>query len=253
MLAVGIDIGSVAAKAVIMSRENGAILGHAIMPTGWNHKEAAASVVAAATAKAGVSKGDLSAIAGTGYGRVAMKGKVKTVSEITCHAKGAAHFFPNASGVVDIGGQDSKAVKLGPHGTVIDFVMNDKCAAGTGRFMQMVATLLEMDLEAFCKAAVFGKPIRINSMCAVFAESEIIGLLAQGTKPEDIAAGVSKSVAGRTAGLAKRLGLQGSVVFTGGLAGCPAIAGHLSEALDAEVLAPELAQLTGAVGAALLA
>lgn len=253
MLTAGVDIGSVAAKAVVFDQQSRHMVGSAVIPTGWNHKDAYMQALRLASADAGVTERQIDAVTGTGYGRVSIKQDVPVLSEITCHTKGVAHLFPGASGMVDIGGQDSKAVALDQAGHVLDFVMNDKCAAGTGRFVQMVARLLELDLDDFNTAAGRGRPAQINSMCAVFAESEIIGLLARGTAPEDIAAGVCLSIAQRTAALAKRLPGGDSLVFTGGLAHFSTLARYLGEALGKSVLVPEHPQLTGALGAALLA
>ncbi len=254
MITVGIDIGSVAAKAVVLNTATRAVLSHAMQPTGWNHKQAIADVLAAALNAAQVSANDVYASALTGYGRVALKDTMQTVSEISCHAKGAHFFFPEANGVVDIGGQDSKAITFNSSGLVVDFIMNDKCAAGTGRFVSMVATLLETDLNTFASLSHSGQPLLINSMCAVFAESEVVGLLAKGHNPADIAAGIATSIATRTASLATRLGLANKAcVFSGGLAQNQAVAAKLGDALGTVLLIPPHPQFVGAVGAALLA
>lgn len=253
MLVAGVDIGSVAAKAAIFDTEACAVLGSSIIPTGWNHKQAFETSLQLAAGDAALTTEELTRVVGTGYGRVAVKNDVKVVSEISCHARGAAFFFPEAAGVIDIGGQDSKAMRLDGQGSVADFVMNDKCAAGTGRFIQMVSNLLEMDLEQFAVAAAEGTPANISNMCAVFAESEIVGLLARSVAPADIAAGVTLSVARRTAGLASRLGINGPCVFTGGLAGNRAMISYLEEALGSPILLPPVPQLNGAIGAALSA
>ena len=255
MITAGVDIGSVAAKAVVVDRAADRILGRAILPTGWNPRQAFTDSLGAAAGQAGIDASALRgarAVTATGYGRVTLKNEIAVRSEITCHAAGARFFFPDAAGVVDIGGQDSKAIRLGPDGRVEDFVMNDKCAAGTGRFIQMTAALLGLDLEAFSAAAARGRPVEVNSMCAVFAESEIVGLLARETPPEDLAAGVLFSVAERTAGLARRLNIRGPFVFSGGLASSGAMAGFLSRCFGREALVPPLPQITGALGAALL-
>jgi predicted CoA-substrate-specific enzyme activase len=236
----------------VVLADDGAVA-YAVIPTGWNHKEACDIVLSAAMAKAGISREAVAAVSATGYGRVAVKTAMPVISEIRCHAKGARLHFPEAAGVIDIGGQDSKAIRLDEAGNVADFVMNDKCAAGTGRFIQMVATLLEMDLEAFALAAARGKPARISSMCAVFAESEIVGLLARQTPPDNIAAGVTLSVAERAASLVRRLQISGPCVFSGGLACNTALTNALSRFLDNPVLVAEKPQITGALGAALLA
>lgn len=251
MIVAGVDIGSVAAKAAIFDTECRSVLGSGIIATGWNHKQAFEASLRLAADNAAVDSDCIDRVVGTGYGRVALKNDIKVISEISCHARGAHFFFPEAAGVIDIGGQDSKAVRLDKQGNAADFIMNDKCAAGTGRFIQMVATILEMDLEEFAEAAAKGEPVSITTMCAVFAESEIIGLLARSVAPENIAAGVTLSVARRTAGLASRLGINGPCVFTGGLAGNKAMATCLEKELGYPVLLPPVPQLTGAIGAAL--
>ncbi|MDL2268180.1 acyl-CoA dehydratase activase [Desulfovibrio sp. OttesenSCG-928-G15] len=255
MITAGVDIGSVAAKAVIVDRDTNTIIGHAVLPTGWNPRQAFTDCLGAAAKRAGVAISAIhkaNAVTATGYGRVMLKNETSVLSEITCHAAGARFHFPEADGVVDIGGQDSKAIRFSPDGAVEDFVMNDKCAAGTGRFIQMTATILGMDLNAFSAAAAKGKPAAISSMCAVFAESEIVGLLARETPPQDIAAGVVLSIAERTAGMSRRLALRGPCVFSGGLAASCAMADRLSFVLGRKVLVPPQPQLTGALGAALL-
>ena len=253
MINAGIDIGSVAAKAVLFDTRDSAIIGASVLPTGWNHKQAFEAVLFAAMAEARVTMRDIASLTVTGYGRIALKDRAEVISEIRCHARGAHYFFPQAGCVVDIGGQDSKALRLGPDGSLEDFVMNDKCAAGTGRFIQMVAALLGMDLEEFFLAAREGEPAHISSMCAVFAESEIVSLLARSVSPRDIAAGVTQSVAERTANMARRLSLQGGCVFSGGLGGNAAMVESLRRQLGLEILVPRNPQITGALGAALLA
>lgn len=195
MSVAGVDVGSVAAKAVIFDPQSGALLGKAVLPTGWNAREAGEKALAAACGDAGGATP--SRIVGTGYGRISLPFADKTVTEITCHARGAVHLFPRTGVVLDIGGQDSKVIGTDPDGSVQDFMMNDKCAAGTGRFLQVLSGILGMELTELGEAAGRGRPAAISSMCAVFAETEIIGLLAQGTPPADIAAGVFLSIARR--------------------------------------------------------
>ncbi len=253
MLVAGIDVGSVAAKAVIFDPAEGRVAGRAVSPTGWNPKEAGAAVLDAALNLAGAGRGDLGRIVGTGYGRVSLPFAQKTVTEITCHAKGAAHLFPGAGVVLDIGGQDSKVTRLNADGSPADFVMNDKCAAGTGRFLQVVAGILNLSLPEFNEAAGLGRPAPISSMCAVFAETEIVGLLAKGTRPEDIAAGVFLSIARRMKGLARRIPFAGLCVFSGGTAVSGSFVAMLEEELGTSVRIPEYPQTLGALGAALCA
>lgn len=253
MLVAGVDIGSVAAKAIVYDVIQHCVVGFALQPSGWNTKEAGEQVLASACTKAGTSTRGVSYIVGTGYGRIALPMAHKVVTEITCHAKGAAYLFPKTGVVLDIGGQDSKVISIDDGGLVQDFLMNDKCAAGTGRFLQVLSGILGMDLEELGEAANRGQAISISSMCAVFAETEIIGLLAQGTPPENIAAGVFLSIARRMRGLAGRIPMRGECTFTGGLATSHAFARVLEEELRVPVNVPEQPQLVGALGAALIA
>ena len=243
MPVAGVDVGSVAAKAVIFDPQSRSLLGKAVLPTGWNAREAGEKALAAACADAGGIAA--SRIVGTGYGRISLPFADKVVTEITCHARGAVHLFPGTGVVLDIGGQDSKVISTAPDGSVQDFLMNDKCAAGTGRFLQVLSGILGMELAELGEAAGRGKPAAISSMCAVFAETEIIGLLARGTPPADIAAGVFRSIA--------RIPLRGECTFTGGLATSPSFSRMLSEELGVPVNVPEYPQLVGAIGAALIA
>ena len=251
MPVAGVDVGSVAAKAVIFDPQSRSLLGKAVLPTGWNAREAVEKALAAACADAGGIAA--SRIVGTGYGRISLPFADKVVTEITCHARGAVHLFPGTGVVLDIGGQDSKVISTAPDGSVQDFLMNDKCAAGTGRFLQVLSGILGMELAELGEAAGRGKPAAISSMCAVFAETEIIGLLARGTPPADIAAGVFRSIARRMRGLAARIPLRGECTFTGGLATSPSFSRLLSEELGVPVNVPEYPQLVGAIGAALIA
>ncbi len=269
MYVAGIDVGSVAAKAVVLEvRANGGarVAGRAVLPTGWNTAEAGALALEQACNAAEMARSDLGQVTATGYGRIALPFADKTVTEISCHARGAAHLSPGAGVVLDIGGQDSKVISLdipreaGPNkqslnrpGAVRDFLMNDKCAAGTGRFLQVLSGILNMPLDELGKAAATGNPVAISSMCAVFAETEIVGLLARSTPPQDIAAGVFRAIARRMCALARRIPMQGECVFTGGLATSPAFAAILSDELGLTVQVPQDPQAVGALGAALIA
>ncbi len=249
----GVDVGSVAAKAVILDSDSHAMLGTAVIPTGWNPAEAGEAVLSAACACAGYVSQAVETVVATGYGRISLPFARKSVTEITCHARGAVHLFPGTGIVLDIGGQDSKVISIDADGTVQDFVMNDKCAAGTGRFLQVVSGILGLSLDELGVAAGRGRPVSVSSMCAVFAETEIVGLLARGTPPEDVAAGVFVSVARRMRTLAGRIPLHGECTFSGGLAVSPAFARFLEAELGVSVNIPEQPQLVGALGAALLA
>lgn len=256
----GVDVGSVAAKAVVLDANSRRILGQAVLPTGWAPREAGRAALDAALAAAQNATGTANAspltlhtVVGTGYGRVSLPFADKSVTEIACHARAAVALFPQAGVVLDIGGQDSKAIRVDSDGLVQDFIMNDKCAAGTGRFLQVLSGILDMSLEQLGHAAAKGKPVSISSMCAVFAESEIVGLLARDVPPEDVVAGVFVSIARRMRGLASRIPLHGDCVFTGGLAQSPAFAALLSAELGVPVRVPESPQCMGALGAALTA
>ena len=281
MYVAGIDVGSVAAKAVVLEvqprqtlaapRVAPRIAGRAVLPTGWNTAEAGEHALEKACAQASVERAALQRVTATGYGRIALPFADKAVTEISCHARGAAQLFPQAGIVLDIGGQDSKVISLElPRegasenhdaaslgatrpGAVRDFLMNDKCAAGTGRFLQVLSGILNMPLDELGRAASTGNPVAISSMCAVFAETEIVGLLARSTPPQDIAAGVFRAIARRMCALARRIPMQGQCVFTGGLATSPAFAAILADELGMTVNVPDDPQTVGALGAALIA
>ena len=253
MIVAGIDVGSVAAKALVFDAQTRLTIGKTIIPTGWNARDAGEQALRAACLNAGVAPESLVRVVGTGYGRISLPFAHQTVTEITCHARGAAWLFPATGLVLDIGGQDSKVIRLGPNGAVDDFLMNDKCAAGTGRFLQVLAGILDMPLDDLSQAAARGKPIPISSMCAVFAETEIVGLLAKGTPPEDVAAGVFLSIVRRMVSLARRIPPHGECTFSGGLATSPAFRSLLAQELGRPVNVAEHPQLTGALGAALIA
>ncbi len=250
MITAGIDVGSTATKAVIF--DGTAILGQSVMPTGWNPREAGRQVFEEALARAGITEAGVSAIVGTGYGRISLPFIDRKVTEITCHARGARFLFPGTRTVIDIGGQDSKVISVGEDGAVTDFVMNDKCAAGTGRFLQVMTGVLDITLEELGEMALKAEPAAINSMCTVFAESEIIGLLAQGTAKEAIAAGIIKTIAGKLQSLTARVPFIEEVTFSGGVANNPAICRMLSASLGVKFNVPPEPQIVGALGAAVI-
>lgn len=249
MISAGIDVGSTATKAVIF---DGRIRSSAVIPTGWNPKEAGRTVFLEALSKAGLQEQDIDAVVGTGYGRVSLAFSHKKVTEITCHAKGAKFLFPQTRTVIDIGGQDSKVIAVAEDGGVADFIMNDKCAAGTGRFLQVMTGILDITLAELGQMAAAGKPVSINSMCTVFAESEIIGLLAQEVPKEAIAAGVVQTIANKIISLASRVPCQEEITFSGGVANNPEICASLSSAFGAEFNIPRQPQIVGALGAAIV-
>ena len=249
LITAGIDVGSTATKAVIF---DGSICGTAVIPTGWNPREAGAAVFEMALQKAGLTTKDIDRIIGTGYGRISLSFIDKKVTEITCHAKGAKCLFPRTGTVIDIGGQDSKVVSVNNDGTVADFVMNDKCAAGTGRFLQVMTGVLDITLDELGQMALQDEPAAINSMCTVFAESEIIGLLAQGVSKQSIASGIISTIAQRLLSLTARVPCRGEITFSGGVANNPAICRILSDSLGVQFNVPAEPQIIGALGAAII-
>lgn len=250
MITIGLDLGSVASKGVLLN--DGRVF-TAMLPTGWSPRTAGEMILSELMGQGDFNEDEASCITVTGYGRVAFKQTARTVTEISCHARGVAHLCPEAGTIIDIGGQDSKVITINDQGKVLDFSMNDKCAAGTGRFLEIMANTLEMDVAELATAEQPGDIIPINSMCTVFAESEIIGLLAQGTSKGGIIAGVHQSVGKRMAVMARRLGIKENIVFTGGVARNGGVRRALEEELKCSVTVPRDCQFTGALGAALLA
>jgi len=250
VIGVGIDIGSVAAKGILM---NGELQHRVLLPTGWSPRSAGEAIIVELLNQAGLSRSELDRVVVTGYGRVALQSADQTVTEIKCHARGVAELYPEVRTIVDIGGQDSKVIHVGANGKVLDFAMNDKCAAGTGRFLQVMATALGMDVSELGANEKPEEMIAINSMCTVFAESEIIGLLARGTSPSGIIAGLHQSVGKRVGAMTRRLGIKEKVAFTGGVAINRGVKRALEEEMNCTVIVPSSCQFTGALGAALLA
>ncbi|MFB3766522.1 MAG: acyl-CoA dehydratase activase [Methanotrichaceae archaeon] len=248
-LYIGIDLGSTTVKAVAL---NGRVIASAIRPTGSNPRKAGEAVLEKVLDEIA---GPVDKVVATGYGRVSFSAD-EIVSEITAHAKGSSLLFPDARTVIDIGGQDSKITKIDDLGRVLDFAMNDRCAAGTGRFIENTAKALEVSLEEFSEKSLASKsPARINSMCTVFAESEVISQIAQGTSIEDVSAGVHASVARRIKAMVDRVGVENLVVFTGGAAKSVAMKKALEETLNVKLAVPEEPQtvgpqMVGALGAA---
>ncbi|HSM94190.1 MAG TPA: acyl-CoA dehydratase activase [Anaeromyxobacteraceae bacterium] len=253
---LGLDIGSRTAKgALLVGRE----IFTAIRPTGFHMQETGDALVKELLEKAGVQKSELSWIVGTGYGRITLGFEgipYGDVTEISCHAKGAHHLHPGVRTIVDIGGQDSKAIKVDPKtGKVAGFVLNDKCAAGTGKFLEMIAASLDLPVERLGEISLQStKQVKVTSQCVVFAESEVISLKAQDVSPADIAAGVHLSVARRVGNLLSRVGIESDVVFTGGVSKNVGMRKALEEVTQARFVDLRLdAQFAGAIGAAVYA
>jgi predicted CoA-substrate-specific enzyme activase len=190
----------------------------------------------------------------TGYGRVAVEFADTQVTEISCYARGIHHLYPEVMTVIDIGGQDSKVVAVGPGGKPLDFAMNDKCAAGTGRFLEVIARAMELDLEDMGPNALRARRAAdISSTCTVFAESEVVTLVAEGVPREEIVAGICRSIARRVGGMARRVGVEPPVAFAGGVAKNVGVVRALEEVLGETLIVPEEPQIVGALGAALVA
>lgn len=253
---IGIDIGSRAAKAVLLY--DGALY-TAIQPSGISSIETSKEMMQLLADEAGIDTSDIQYIVGTGYGRVAMNfGNIpfKGLTEITCHALGAHYMNAETRTIVDIGGQDSKAIKVdAENGNVLDFIMNDKCAAGTGRFLEKVAQLLDLSLEELGEYAIRADaPAEISSQCVVFAESEVISLKVQGISKENIAAGIHFATARRIKSLLRRVGFEQDIVFTGGVSQNPGMVKALEETIGAPIKATPLdPTYAGALGAAVSA
>jgi len=249
---MGVDSGSTSTDAVIVDGE-GRMVASVILSTGARASESAARSKAEVLRRAGLTDADVTLRVSTGYGRDAVPGMDVSITEITCHARGAHDLAPDARSVIDIGGQDSKVIHLSPTGEVVNFVMNDKCAAGTGRFLEAMARVMEMPLDDFCRTGLTWRhAVRISSMCTVFAESEVVSLVADDTPVADIIHGLDESVARKTATLAHRVGAEPPYLMTGGVAQNEGVVGALADLLGAEVRTHPDSQLCGAIGAALL-
>lgn len=250
MITVGIDVGSITTKAVLLNDMTWQSL---LLPTGCSPRDAGISIYDEILGKAGLSPADVNYVIGTGYGRISLPFIDKVITEITCHARGALHLVSGTNMVIDIGGQDSKVILIDEEGSVINFAMNDKCAAGTGRFLQVMAAVLGADVSELADLARGAEPVQISSMCTVFAESEVISLLAQGVPKERIIAGIHRSVASRVASMTERLGRGKRITFTGGVARNEGVKEFLARELGQDITVAPDPQLAGALGAALLA
>lgn len=248
MYSVGIDSGSVATKGVLFDGNN--IIKKIIIPTGWSPKCASLEVYNKLTKD--IEKSDIKKVIGTGYGRVSMDFVDKKVTEITCHAKGVHFLNNNIKTILDIGGQDSKVINLDNDGNVSNFIMNDKCAAGTGRFLQVTSNLLGTDVGSIDDLAKGAEPEIISSMCTVFAESEIISLLAKSVSKESIAAGILQSIANRSKSMLSRIDILDEIAFTGGVAKCSVLVNMIEESLNKNIYIAEDTQIIGALGAGII-
>ncbi len=249
---MGVDSGSTSTDAVVVDGE-GTVVASVILPTGSKATESARKAIDQVLEKAGISRDQVTLAVATGYGRDSIPDMDTSITEITCHARGAHALAPEAMTIVDIGGQDSKVIKLDRDGGVVNFVMNDKCAAGTGRFLEMMARTMELPLDEFCRQGLeWKKDVKISSMCTVFAESEVVSLVADDTPVPDIIHGLDQSVASKIRSLAKRVKAEPPYLMTGGVANNEGVVAAIGEALGAPVTTSEDSQLCGALGAALL-
>ncbi|TAK82512.1 MAG: 2-hydroxyglutaryl-CoA dehydratase [Betaproteobacteria bacterium] len=249
----GVDVGSTQTKAVILDGER-RIVGRALLDMETSMQTVAQDAFRAALENAGIAESDVAYVAGTGYGRYNVTFGKEQVTEISCHARGAVTLFPLTRTVIDIGGQDTKAIRVGPDGKVLNFTMNDKCAAGTGRFLGAASFALEMPLSKLGPLALQAtNPVRITTTCTVFAESEIISHLSKGLLPEDVLMGVHQAITSRCVSLARRVGIESEVTFTGGVSRNVAMVHLIGEEIGMRVNVSEDAHFCGALGAALFA
>jgi len=249
----GVDVGSTQTKAVIVD-ESRKIVGRSLIDTGANVTRAAENAFVKACEDAKLPRTAIGYVVGTGYGRYKVTFGDAQITEITCHARGAQSLFPATRTVLDMGGQDTKAIKVAPDGSVVDFSMNDKCAAGTGRFLSAAADVTGVGLDEIGALSLQAKtPVRLTSVCTVFVESDIMSYLAQKKTIEDILGGVHKAIATRTMSLVRRVGVEDEVTFTGGVSRNIGMVKALEEVLKTPINVSDEGHFMGAIGAALFA
>jgi len=248
----GVDIGSTMTK-IVLTEKNHTVLSAIKGPTGPEHRQLANEVMKMALEQANLHLDEILYVVATGYGRLNVPFADRQITELTCHARGVSSLFPNVRTVIDIGGQDAKCMKIN-NGKMVDFVMNDKCAAGTGRFLEIVAATLGIKVEELGNISLRStKKLEISSFCTIFAQQEVVTRLSDAENLEDIIAGLHDALVSRVAGLARRLKIEPDVVLTGGVAKNAGIVKAMKENLDCELVIPEDPLLTGALGAAILA
>ena len=252
MITIGIDVGSITTKAAVA--KDGVVIADKVVLTGYNAQFAGEKVFDDILKESGIDRASIEKIISTGYGRNSVTFADKAVTEITCHAAGAHYLDPEVRSVIDIGGQDSKAIAVNDSGSPLDFAMNDKCAAGTGRFLEVMARALEIDLDNFGDWSLKAQqPSTISSLCTVFAESEVISLISKGEKRENIIAGIHEAIAARVVAMANRVGFNSRVMMTGGVAKNIGVVRALERKIGQKIEVSEKSQATGAIGAAMLA
>jgi predicted CoA-substrate-specific enzyme activase len=251
--AVGVDVGSLTTDAVVLDLE-GNILGYSIVDTGDSSTGAANEAIAVALGRAGLDADVKRYVVSTGYGRSAVPEAARQVTEIACHAAGASRLFPKTEVVIDIGGQDSKVIRIGKGGKVLDFSMNDKCAAGTGRFLEVMSAKLKVPLDQMGPLSLSAeKEAAISSVCTVFAESEVVSLVARNVPKDEIIKGLHRSVVNRVSAMARQIAANGEVTMTGGVAKNSGVVALMEEKLGRSINVPFEPQIVGALGAAIFA
>lgn len=251
--AAGVDVGSTQTKAVIVD-EHGRIISRALIDTGANVVKAAENAYQTCLDNGNLREEEVEYVIGTGYGRYRVTFGNTQITEISCHARGAVNMFPHTRTVLDMGGQDTKAIRVNSNGDVLDFCMNDKCAAGTGRFLGAASAALEIPLDDLGPTALKAeRPVRISTTCTVFAESEVLSWLGKGKKIEDILLGVHQSIASRSIGLLRRVGIDEQITFTGGVAKNVGMVKALEQNLGLNLNVSPESHFMGALGAALFA
>jgi predicted CoA-substrate-specific enzyme activase len=249
---IGLDVGSTTTKGVLIDSAK-EMLANSLVPTGASASMSVKHVIDQLSSQSDLDLSDVATV-GTGYGRRQVELAQKTITEITCHSVGVSSLNPDIRLLIDVGGQDSKVIRIGPNGRPSDFELNDKCSAGTGRFLEVMARVLEVSIDELGPLALKStSPCTISSTCTVFAESEVIGRIGAGEAAKDIAAGVHLAMAGKISALSRRVGVVTPACVTGGVALNPAFRHYLSKQMDIELWMPEHPQLTGALGAAILA
>lgn len=252
MFVAGVDIGSATSKAVILSGDG--IVGHSLLATGAQSAASAQGAMEAALETADLCWAQIACIVATGYGRVIVPFADDTVTELSCHARGAHFLFPSARTILDMGGQDCKAIRCDERGKLRNFAMNDKCAAGTGRFLEVLSRVMDIELAQMGPLALEAQaPVKINSTCTVFAKTEVSALLRTGNSRSDVLAGLHEAITKRTFTLLRRVGIEADFVITGGIAKNIAMVRKLEERVGLPALIPPEPQIVGALGAALFA
>ena len=252
MIAAGIDIGSATSKVVLLEKDN--IIGYSIMATGAESADAAQQVLDQALRSSRLSPEDLGYIVATGYGRIIVPFAHESVTELTCHARGANRLFPTARTILDMGGQDCKAIRCNEKGQLENFMMNDKCAAGTGRFLELMARVLGLSLDDLGELSLEAlTEIKINSTCAVFAKSEVTTLIREGRDKRDVLAGLHSAISARVYSLLRGVGIEADLAITGGIGKNIGVVRMVEKRVGLEALLPEEPQIVGALGAALFA